>query len=532
MAGRLWLALASLVGAYIAGAAVAAVGSLVRLSIVAIVSSGLSSQGSLLPADRVPAVLRLLTEGFAAFATAVLLLGTSTAIYVARRAIGADDDVSAPAIVFATVVAVCVAAGVFLLGPYWLRQHLTPTVGFILVAAAALAGTVPVRTAGRPSPWLYACLALIVAAPLGVEGAWRVQRPRAVVQSQTPRSVPVERREFVRATRFGLTVVAVGRDGTCFYTDGARLTARRPAGSDAWFHEPEDPNARFARGAVAADGSLHVPLGVRVYAFGTQGETRWIYDPGSRTPPEILALGGDGTLYVTVTTGMQPSLRAVNPDGTEKWRADVRARAISLGVDGELFVAGTNVLSAYTVDGRHEWTRDIEFTGQPAVGQDGTLYLAGPRTLTALRRDGTPGWTADITTTGQGVGRTPVIDADGTVYVANPNLWAVGADGAVKWQWEPPVSSLDHAPLITLDGTIVVAAVNGTVYGITPDGTVRWMEEQRSPIHALTRGAAGAIYLALDQAVISLAPKPAANAGPGLWPEERHDAQNTSRAAR
>jgi hypothetical protein len=538
VAARLWLAFASLVGVFIASLIVAPVASIVMIGIFALIS-GPGSGEPLLPADRVPLALQVLTEGFAAFATAVLLLGTSGAIQIARRVVPTDDDSSTAAIVFATVLVADLTAGAGFLGPYWFPSHLTPTVVVVLLGAAALAGTIPLRTKARVSPWLYACLGLIVAAPLGVAGAWRLQRPSVprVVQSTAPLSGPVETemREFARSTRPALTIVAIAPDGTVYYSDGARLTARRLSGSEAWFHEWEDPKLQFARGVVAADGTLYVAGDFRVYAFGGRGETRWIYDDGSRTEPQILGLGSGGTVYVGVTAGIRPSLRAVAGDGTEQWRVNVKATAISVGHDGRVFVAGDKVLSAYTADGRLVWTQTLDFTGQPAIGEDGTLYLAGSRTLTAVRPDGTLRWSADTATERQEDGRTPVIGARGEVYVANSNLWAVDADGAIKWRWTPPVSdpsyTLDHAPLVALDGTVVVAAVNGTVYGITPEGTLRWMHEQGSQIHALALGPSGAIYLVVHGAIVTIHPPSGASAGRAVWPEERHDAQNTSHAA-
>jgi hypothetical protein len=189
----LWLAFASLVGVFIAGTAVAPVATFVMFGSVALLSSGLGGDAPLLRPERVPIALRLLTEGFAAFAAAVFLFATAAAIYAARRVAHSDDDASTPAIVFATVVAVEVAAGTFFLGPYWLRTHLGPTGLLLLVGGAALAGTIPARTDRRVSPWWYACLALIVAAPLGVEAAWRfhlrprpIERPPAVARVRVP----------------------------------------------------------------------------------------------------------------------------------------------------------------------------------------------------------------------------------------------------------------------------------------------------------------------------------------------------------
>jgi hypothetical protein len=174
---RLWLAFASMTGALIAGVAIAPIAGTVMMASFIILAPNVGSDATFVQPEKGPIAHRVLTEGFAAFATAALLLGTSGAVSVARRLSHAEDHASTPAIAFATVMGVLVAVPMFFLGPVFVREHLGPSGVVAFVGAAALAGTIPVRTERGVSPWVYGCLALIVAAPLAVECAWRLQRP-------------------------------------------------------------------------------------------------------------------------------------------------------------------------------------------------------------------------------------------------------------------------------------------------------------------------------------------------------------------
>ena len=115
----------------------------------------------------------------------------------------------------------------------------------------------------------------------------------------------------------------------------------------------------------------------------------------------------------------------------------------------------------------------------PVIGSDGTIYavdrnLSGKPKVIALHDDGTVKWTftgqADTAFNGS-----PVIAADGTLYVSSSaSLYAIHS-GTGKEKWRRTVGKSLSSPAIAADGTIYVGAENGTLYAIQPtDGAVKW----------------------------------------------------------
>jgi hypothetical protein len=249
--------------------------------VVGVVSSGLDSKGPLIPPSQLPTALRLLIGGYAAFATAVLLLGSCAAIYLARRFVNLEDRASAPAVAFATVTAVCVTVGVFFFSPFWMIDRFSPALAFVVVAACALAGTIPIRTERRVSPWVYACMALVAAVPLSLEGAWRLQQRAAIVTSEPPLAGPPTPREFAKANEFGLLPVA-----------------------------------------VAPDGTLRIAAGVRVYALDSHGRAR-CYDSGQGGSRRFLPAGATAQYAMA----QQQELVSIQPDDAPRGDRGVRPEA-------------------------------------------------------------------------------------------------------------------------------------------------------------------------------------------------------------
>ena len=68
----------------------------------------------------------------------------------------------------------------------------------------------------------------------------------------------------------------------------------------------------------------------------------------------------------------------------------------------------------------------------------------------------------------------PVIDRDGTIYVATfKRLYAINPDGTVKWKTEV-APEFCGALAIGRDGTIYTGMWNGKLYAISPDGEKKW----------------------------------------------------------
>ena len=139
---------------------------------------------------------------------------------------------------------------------------------------------------------------------------------------------------------------------------------------------------------------------------------------------------------------------------------------------------------ATTPTQRWAFTTGGAIAGSPTVGPDGTIYITShDGGLYAVAADGKQKWKFS---TGDRSWSTPAVALDGTVYVGSDDdhLYAVNAQGALKWRLrlgdcDPagfgPESSrcdADGGPTIGPDGTIYVGGDG--VYAVWADGTLRW----------------------------------------------------------
>jgi len=211
----------------------------------------------------------------------------------------------------------------------------------------------------------------------------------------------------------------------------------------------------------------------KLYAVNPDGTLKWEYDPGPADCPRKKTwcygtietspvIGPDGTIYFGRGDGV---LRAVNPDGTEKWEfgtyinTNGRGQILSSPAvtdEGVIYFGtianwlnagyGTNAFYAIKDMGDHAellWTYPSDAMeggtlnkavwSQPAIGPDGTVYFAAGHTIYALNPDGTERW-HKLTLYEM---YTPVVGPDGTIYVqargTNGMVYALNPDGTKKW---------------------------------------------------------------------------------------------------
>jgi hypothetical protein len=159
-----------------------------------------------------------------------------------------------------------------------------------------------------------------------------------------------------------------------------------------------------------------------------------------------MTLGRDGTVYVAticnVSAGvLSPSLFAINPNGSQKWRVS--------GV-------GCGVLAAPT-------------GADPAIDGSGRILLPEVDGLHAINPDGTPAWF--FATNGNGVGHTPAIDGAGNIYYGvDSSLKALDSSGHLKWSY--PTNYGNPYVALGADGTIY--AYYDLLYALNPNGSLKW----------------------------------------------------------
>ncbi len=141
--------------------------------------------------------------------------------------------------------------------------------------------------------------------------------------------------------------------------------------------------------------------------------------------------------------------------------------------------------------------------GSPVVAADGTIYVAGGKILSAFNALGQKKWDKDVggdTLSGLAIG------ADGTVYLgAGSRLVAVSANGQFKGT---PFNagfgaSIISAPLIGPDGTIYFAdnylGTTGSVYALTPTLAKKWQAGYGPVSASLMTSAGGSVIYAGTQ---------------------------------
>ena len=243
---------------------------------------------------------------------------------------------------------------------------------------------------------------------------------------------------------------------------------------------------------VGADGTIYLPSGKREDQAGTlrainpDGTEKWVFTlPGA--PASTPAVATDGTIYVhTYETGNIASIEhlvAVNPNGTEKW--DITpfnfgaANLVSfdnsspvVGADGRIWVGSRDaaLYSFNPADG--SLSCDIvyeESTSSPALAADGTVYIVGlDSTLYAFEPDCDFKWSFELSAGVTSNPQSPAVAADGTIWVGDRDerLVAVNPNGTEKCRFTTQ-NDVDSTPAFGSDGTVYVGSSG--LYAVDPD---------------------------------------------------------------
>jgi outer membrane protein assembly factor BamB len=143
----------------------------------------------------------------------------------------------------------------------------------------------------------------------------------------------------------------------------------------------------------------------------------------------------------------------------------------------------------------------------PVIGADGTIYVGSddnklyainPNALVNPNGTITPKWTFQ---TGNRVYSSPAVGDDGTVYVGSVdgNLYAITPNGTQKWAF-PTENWVESSPAMGADGTVYVGSWDRKVYAVNPDdGTEKWAFETGAYVKSSpTVGADGTIFVGSD----------------------------------
>jgi outer membrane protein assembly factor BamB len=222
------------------------------------------------------------------------------------------------------------------------------------------------------------------------------------------------------------------------------------------------------------------------------------------------ALGPDGTLYVGISSTAN-GLYAINSDtGAVKWTSLTRdsANTPAIGTDGTIYLGSCDqFLRALRPDGTQKWSYRLsgDVHGTPTVAPDGTILVTSSDWfLWAVNKDtGALKWKASL----GGSKKSPInwgtdvaIAGNGQIYtVGYDGLYAFSSAGKLLWKdtripaWQP--GGIDHNdPIVGHDNTVYVTG-NGDIYALRPDRTTLWRSSSGNIDGAPAIGADGTVYV-------------------------------------
>jgi outer membrane protein assembly factor BamB len=277
--------------------------------------------------------------------------------------------------------------------------------------------------------------------------------------------------------------------------------------------------------AVGEDGTIYIgSLSRQLYAINPDGTLKWTFDTGDAINGSA-AIGSDGTIYIG---SMDRQVYAINPDGTLQWvvpTKSVFSSSPAVGVDGTIYIgsrqmediifpcgnAVVGLFYAISPQGKIKWQAELsgDIHSSPAVADDGTIYV------------GTTGdnnfiFDREVICDENSEYPPSAIDPGRPV---NGHLYAINPDGTIKWDFRA-VGDVDSSPAIGIDGTIYVGSdasirffgedrtilkpenplTFGYLYAINPDGTLRWYFDAFGHVDSSpVIGSDGTIYIGSDK---------------------------------
>ena len=228
--------------------------------------------------------------------------------------------------------------------------------------------------------------------------------------------------------------------------------------------------------ALGHNGNIHfISADGNLYSMKPNGTFAWkikvIDDPYYPTYDIHPMVGSDGVIYCTYQpySSVEVKLQAINQDGTLKWKSNLAGEMIALGASGNLYFSdGMSYLYSLLPNSEINWKikQNADFI---SMDNNDVLYAAiGPRnnapgrnpdTLYAINPNSTSRWKIGL---GNKLTSPPVIDSDGTIYVAvessGPNEGKLCCLKASKTG--TPDLAVDDVFFDPVDGTNVGAEIN------------------------------------------------------------------------
>jgi outer membrane protein assembly factor BamB len=207
-----------------------------------------------------------------------------------------------------------------------------------------------------------------------------------------------------------------------------------------------------------------------------QGDTVWIVQ-GS---PQALIYGSPATLPDdTIRHTMFPQrLIAIAPDSATLFTGPAFNAAANVAVhtNGEMALGGLRTqephgsvdIQYFNADGTLRWQKTSTHgaQGTPIFGPDGTVFA--PFLGKAFNPDGSVKWTTDVASFAAALGN------NGVLYFPSNGVVAVDSSTGVRLWTLPLPGLMQPEPAIDAAGNVFVTSQDGTLYSVSPAGTLNW----------------------------------------------------------
>lgn len=224
---------------------------------------------------------------------------------------------------------------------------------------------------------------------------------------------------------------------------------------------------------------------VEYYSGPQQGNIIWTLNFEPRevcfTSPSIAS---DGTIYMATTrqsVGDSGFVYAINPEGNIKWRFTTERGFGSqatgaVGKDDTYFIGSSDrYFYAINREGKLKWKKQFSFVfnrQRPAITEGGEVILSIASGIIAF--NASSGDTLWFHESASRVAHGISIDRNGNIYAGtSTGLLSLSPFGEKRWEF--PTTALPIIePVIAADGTILFTVTDSLLYGLNPNGSLKW----------------------------------------------------------
>lgn len=255
--------------------------------------------------------------------------------------------------------------------------------------------------------------------------------------------------------------------------------ASEPSAADA---AREYRGGRQHSGRTTAIGPRNV---VVAWGYKTEG-------PIASTP----AISLDGTIYVT---SWDCHLYALTKHGSLRFKKCLGDRIYASPIvdeEGHVYV-GSDADAFYSLDaqGRERWRLDTAGDADTAAtfGPDGDVYFTAGRALYRVSREGVLRWRFEAR---EKIYTSPVVGPDGSAYVGaqDDRLYGISPNGELRWAYQ--TGGDNDASGVLVGDTLYFGSDDKRVYALSVDGELKWSRAVDGFVRApLAHGRDGAILV-------------------------------------